>query len=330
MLRCKHLWIIPILFMFSITNYIHFAMAAPIPSPPRGLSISTKPGDQISPPTPSPSLPGNEGLLSGMTPSKYSLPSGWSLIRAQDFESGSANSDEWVSGGKVTDAGYKRGNYALRGLIYTDGAGVSWGLEGDTPTGTYTELYMSFYEFTDSNARFNVEYIWGSNTKNVDGSVYHRVNFNYFDTMKFNGTAAPYVVQGEGAAMDAYAWYGPYRTIPVGRWVQREVWHRPNTPGNRDGFIRFYEDGVLVQNEENVSTNGPADFRSGTWIQVGGLYTKHVWRLSDGSCSSAVGEGTGYDRETNWDACACPNQCPPSGTVPKFYRQLDDIIVMKR
>lgn len=310
-----------------ISCIVSYNEAAVIPSPPSNLSISQQPAS--SPPI-IVQPPGNDSLLSGKTPEKLSLPSGWTLIKAQGFEKGVLETGEWLGpGNDVSKTKTHSGNYAIRGYYFRDAAELKWGMSGETPTGKYTELYISFYEFTEPQARFHTEYIFGSNTKSY-GNGYHRVNFNYFNAKGWNGTVAPYIIQGEGTAMGAYAWYGPYMTIPTGRWVQREIWHRPNTPNNSDGFIRFYEDGHLVQSRENANTNGPVDMRAGSWFMVGGVYTVHVWRLPDGSCSDYPGEGSGYDRETNWDACACPNQCPPDGKIPKFYRFIDDIIIMKR
>lgn len=331
----KRLGLISVMLIFPITSFINIGMAAGIaPSPPMGLTILN---DSVIQPPPPPSPFGNEGLLSGMTPSKYTIPSGWSLLRAQNFESGSIGKDEWLVGGTVTGAGQKRGNYAARGYYEYDGYELKWGIDGQAPTGNYAEIYLSYYEWTDSNARFDVEYILGSVTSDYGLDGYHRINFNYFNADAFNGTKAPYIIQGEGTALDAYAHYGPTKTVPVGRWVQREFWFRPNTPTNDtnpenkgNGFVRMYEDGVLVHSRENANLNGPVDMMKGSWIMVGGVYTKHIWRRSDGSCGTFPGDGTGYERENNWDACTCPNQCPPEGKVPKFYRQIDDIIVMKK
>ena len=334
--RVKHRLLILFLWIFSITIYMSSGLAAPIPSPPKGLSISSGPVNEITPP---PSPFGNEGLLSGMTPSKYSLPSGWSLIRTQDFESGSLRSDEYSSG-EVTGAGEKRGKYSLRGLFDGDADELHWMIDTiPNSTGSFTEIYMSYYEWTDSNARWDTEWIRGSVTAGDPGvGNYWRINFNYFNTSNFNGTKMPYVIQGEGTTMDAFAHWGPTKAVPVGRWVQREFWYRPNTPiastdpnTPANGFVRMYEDGVLVFSRENSNLNGPANMTNGAWFTVGGLYTKHIWRLADGTCSSTPGDGSGYGREMNWNnPCQCQNQCPPDGYVPIFYSVIDDIIVMRK
>jgi hypothetical protein len=79
------------------------------------------------------------------------------------------------------------------------------------------------------------------------------------------------------------SWYHPdgidaawntHLSIPVGRWVTFGVWCKLNTPGESDGFSRFYLDGEQVANVENLNNRGNDD-RGWNNMWVGGNHTNH-------------------------------------------------------
>jgi hypothetical protein len=82
---------------------------------------------------------------------------------------------------------------------------------------------------------------------------------------------------------------------------------------------------------DNKNLNNKADM-SNMSINIGGVYTKLTWILSNGSCASEFGGGsdTGPRVYNFSNLCPCPNQCPPNGYVPIFKRYFDDVIVMKK
>ena len=65
------------------------ADSPPLPPKIKGIISAQDPPVPITP-------PGNDGLLSGMTPGNYKIPSGWSMVRATDFEGTEPSGESWV------------------------------------------------------------------------------------------------------------------------------------------------------------------------------------------------------------------------------------------
>lgn len=317
------------------------SMAAGAPSHPSRLTIG-EPAPKIEPepivpPTPVPPLPaGNEGLLAGMTPSKNSIPSGWTLVRKQDFE-GDLPSGEYMDG-SISTVKAHTGSRSARGQYTADGSTMRW-IANKSVVGAFNEIYVSMWEYMESQARFSDElHAIRFEKRNPDGSLAMQVVFDI--TGGFNAVDGGIwlINEGAGEGKGGYwnSYYGPKIPWGQGSWVQWEVWFRPNTVNVADGFMRVYQNGILKYNKENAMFNGKTDFKNGgVKAEVGGVYTKHIWYMDNPTnsvCSTkSYGSGTGYARETNWsNPCSCQNQCPPTGYVPKFYRYFDDIIVMKR
>jgi len=316
------------------------SMAAGIPAPPMGLMIGI-PGaiTEPIPPPPPVSPPGNDSLLSGMTPVKNNVPAGWTIVTTQGFEAGSHPPSEGVTGGldAYTTALAHTGTKSIRGLYTGDGSTFRWILRPDA-VGPFNEVYVSMWEYYEPQARFNDElHTIRFSKRNPDGTEAMQVVFDIYGGFnKVNG-GVWFINEGIGEGAGGYwkSFYGPSFAWGQGTWVQWEIWFKPNTVNVKDGFMRVYQNGVLKYSVGNEMFNGKTNFKNGgVQVEVGGLYTKHVWYMDEPTrsvCSSSYGGGTGYARETNWNnPCACPNQCPPSGYVPKFYRYFDDIIVMKR
>jgi hypothetical protein len=299
-------------------------------------------------------------LLTGQTPDTYSLPSGWSEVITQDFESGGIGPNEELIGA-VTSVRAHTGTKSTRGYYSADAAEARWMLSRNV-IGTYTEVYLSFYEWVDSNARNSDEMFVANFVKNTEAEWYliQEVITEWFagPGQGWNGTEGYILIQHDGdvsaGGTEAIVHYGPTKTWPVGSWVQWEVHYRPNTPGNSDGFIRVYKDGERWLNVNNQNLNGTVDM-SNVMIQAGGVYTKLGWQISENNNGCATGEYPGGEgavdyhfyppgewytnRVVDFDYCrwpmgdgsytTCNNQCPPDGKVPKFYRYFDDIIVLK-
>jgi len=305
------------------------------PAPPSRLVIT--PGT-VSPPPPPPvssTPPGNDGLLSGMTPGNYKIPSGWSLVRTQDFE-GSIPGDEYHDGNVTTDR-YHTGSRSARGQYTGDGSAMRW-MINPSGVGPFSEVYVSMWEFMESQARFSDElHAIRFEKRRSDGSLAMQVVFDIYGGFNEIDGGIWQINEGEGDGGGGF-WesnYGPKIAWGQGSWVQWEVWFRPNTVGVPDGFFSIYKNGTKVFSVENKMLNGYTNFMNGgVQVEVGGVYTKHVWYQNypiNSICSKNYGDGVGYAREDSWsNPCVCPNQCPPNGMVPKFYRYFDDVIVLKK
>jgi len=303
-----------------------------IPTPPSKLGISSGP---VSPPPPVPvTPPGNDGLLSGMTPGNYKLPSGWSLLRTQDFEGTKPSDENWgMSDGDVNTAIPHSGSRSIEGSYGWDQATVGW-LLSEGSTGSFTEIYFSFYEYIESTALFNDEFYLVKFDKN--NPTFQEVIVDWFWAPGFNQPVATLYAVSQGNQYGRFA--AKTATVPKGAWVQWEIHYRPNTAGNSDGFIRIYKDGTMYTSDENKNINGTVNM-SDMSVQAGGTYTKLVWMTDSPNCSIPSGcspkPGTGTDYCTGakgWigQTFSNPKCSPIDPPLPSFKRYFDDIILMKK
>jgi len=277
-------------------------------------------------------------LLTGQTPGSYSLPSGWSLVRATDFEGTKPAGEAW----ELWDASIQTdrthmGTKSLGGTYSRGQADVAWRLWGSS-VGSYSEIYLSFYEYIESQALFNDELFlarFGIDTPFQEVLVDWYWAYNPPETNSFNGTNAALYAVPQGVQSERYQITGG--AVPKGSWVQWEIHYRPNTPGSNNGFIRVYKNGSMVGSAENVNLNGTVDMNSAD-VQVGGVYTKAVWMMDYPTCSVPSGcstnPGNGMDMCTNehgWagQSFSSPVCNPIDPPLASFKRYYDDIIVMK-
>ena len=286
--------------------------------------------------------------LTGMTPGNYSLPSDWSLVRTQGFE-GSCPGDEWCGrwNGSVTATRPHSGNKSIEGTYSHDQSDVGWNIN-EGVVGSFTELYVSFYEYLDSIARFNDEFFLLFIRK---PEPYQEIVMDWYWSPEFNSTKASLFEVSQG---ERYTWGSNTGdvTVPTGAWHQWEIHVRQNThtgttfdeytgsyvPGTADGFIRVYLDGNLYSSGNNVNLTGNVDMVN-SLVQVGGVYTKGIWMTDYPACSVC---STYAERQSfiGVDMCAVergwvgqpfshPHCYPEDPVLPSFKRYFDDIIVMK-
>jgi hypothetical protein len=322
------------------------SMAGGAPSPPSGLQI----GETAPTPAPTPepivsaTPPGNDGLLSGMTPGNYKVPSGWSKVTADDFEgtNPAGTGQGWYDG--TQDATFSHsGSKSYRGSYTGDQSTVRW-LLGSSKLGTFSEVYLSFYEYIESQALFNDEFFLARFSRS---DPFHEVILDWYwarndaGSPAFNGTKATLYAVPQGVRFGNVA--GKTATVPKGAWVQWEIHYRPNSPGVADGFIRVYKDGTLFTSAANVNLNGTSAMSGVTAIQIAGVYTKLTWATTSPpncpapiSCSSAPGIGTDlcytqvYKNTLGANSFADPLCSPKDPAIPSFKRFIDDIIVLKK
>jgi len=289
-------------------------------------------------------------MLTGQAPGNVSPPSGWSVIREQDFESGSCAYDEYCRQ-SITESKAHGGSKSLFGTYDQDQDSMQWLIE-EGYIGSFTEIYISWYEYLDDTALFNDEFIVQRMSKS--GDKFQEINLDWFWAPGFNQPRANLYIVPQGTQSQRMSPKGAY--VPnasssgnVGGWHQWEVHYRPNTPdgttindpdnpdvsvvnGSPNGFYRVYLDGELYNSAENRNLNADVDMTN-MLVAVGGLYTKGVWTM-DGAPSCAVCSTYPGDGD---DSCTLPNTgqsfaspfCAPTDPpLASFNKYLDDIIVM--
>jgi hypothetical protein len=268
-----------------------------------------------------------------MTPSGYKIPSGWSLVRKQDFEGTKPTGENWGSwNGSVTTTRPHSGSKSIEGTYANDQADVHWSVSQEN-VGPYTEIYLSFYDYVDSTARFNDEY-W------IADFFQAAVNKNVIAAWLWAGDSSGMGYNGTYAELSAANEQGPpdystrmgWKQIPSGRWVQWEVHFRPASASRvSDGFIRIYKDGVLFGQSSNKSFC--SDLKTGSSVQAGGIYTLLSWATNYPTCTiagSKIGSGTDACMSSmKWwgQSFSSPHLHPP---LSPFKRYIDDVIVLKK
>jgi hypothetical protein len=262
-----------------------------------------------------------QSLLRGATPSNFSVPAGWKVHKTQDFESGSLGSGKHIGSGEhigvgasITTTRPHTGSRSAEKQYTGDGQAARWG------TGVPgREHYMSFWEYRESQGRFNDEmFIW----QTLKNTPFQEVIVDWYNhsSGQFNSVDGELVITPQGNRVTA--WYFGDKAGNWGHWEQWEIHFRANTPGSSNGFIRVYRNGTLLASRENENLNGTVDM-TGAWVQAGGVYTKNTWRKPDNSCGTFIGDGINTSGScTNFNSCPCPPN------VPVFKRFIDDAIVL--
>lgn len=280
-------------------------------------------------------------LLTGKTPANYTLPNGWTLVRAQGFETGSVGANETAISQVATARPYS-GNYGMQGRVYKDDCATGWKLNSNIATGS--EIYISWYEYIDRQAKMNDEMFLFYVRKEFSSPYrYMGIRWQYLNNLdywstSFNIDSANLVLFAEGDATgsnQSRCFYAQGKWIPFmsGQWRQWEVYWKPATGGLQNGTTRIYLNGILKSQVVDTAFNWDVNM-SNAEIYIGGTtYTKINWiSNATGQCSQDVGHIDGeYSRYKNfkWPA-DCQNQSPPNGYVPKFDRYIDDIIILQR
>jgi hypothetical protein len=309
-----------------------------------------------------------QGLLTGMTASSYTTPSGWTLVEAVGFEDGTRGPGASSSNMAIECGFAHSGNCAFRGAYDTGDKTVSWSSQA---LGNSRDTYVSFWEYDEPQGRMNADFDIGG----VQA-------FGYTDAMiRFqpgcggnalsNALGIPYAwnavlerptlyAEGNGSNPNFATWgWGNECLAPNvlsdgsqgwGNWTQWEIRVKENDPTNpsspANGEVELYQNGKLVnyisQYQGQCSSNpvpcsnlaGNLDIASLYHVAVvGGVYTKYVEYQDSGLTVCEIypnlpSYGRIMGSFSNPDPC--PVQAPPSGYVPTFNRYFDDIIVLKR
>jgi hypothetical protein len=308
--------------------------------------------------------PGNQGLLSGCTVTSSndvnwgsggcpsSAPNGWTVVKAESFSSGTLGSGEVMPSGCcsfVTSPTHAGAKYAYGGMINSDNSNA--GLYIDGVLGTYTSMYISYWEYLDSNALYpnnDFPFLKLIPTAPLTCSGTTDIMFNGNTAGSTSNTAESFGLQGESnynlsAPCNSQIAYNTDVQISpnAGTWRQVEILVTPSTsvaappqvnpaPGKcssptqagcGNGRMTVYMDGKLIYDYPNANVNGTQDFTNAQ-IEIGGFYTDFC--MNPAGCGS-----TPYQTHCiPWSAC--PGPTPGYGAPSGFNRYWDDLVVMKQ
>ncbi len=288
-----------------------------------------------------------QSLLSGCTvgtnnvPS-CSTPSGWSLVTADGFESGSINSPlenlGYGTNKVVSTANPHTGKYSLQCNIANDGDACEIDLNNGAD-GTFSDIYVSYWRYMAPSARGDLEIffdrLWSPQSSSGTSS-----QSIVMDTQNYGDSYGVTSMTAQNISTGSYTWADPNGTgnwnLPLGTWEQVEVWQHPNTctagTPNKDGFYRLYVNGNLISSDSNIQLNGCVSMSNG-WLEIGGVYT-FMYFQNNNQC---------VDRQNHPStsvqvSCNLGSTCPPyqsDGATPcinygPYNVYLDDLVVMKK
>lgn len=275
-----------------------------------------------------------QSLLNRATVPSHTIPAGWTELITQGWEDGALPPPQFGAS-PCSDRAHS-GSFS--GCATTGGDGKSTRWFGER-LGVNREVYLSWWEFLESQGRMNDEmYLAHFIKRGLPGGPLGSITFQevivdwFQDSVgTINSTAGRLVLEPQGGYVSTSFYTGNQEMAWGAGWTQWEVHFKANTPGVANGFTHIYKNGVLNTAWDNKNINGTADM-AGMDIQVGGTYTRLVWRHTNGSCGTFIGDGqtipSNGHTETAWYRCTDFTACSCSPNTPVFKRYLDDIIVM--
>jgi hypothetical protein len=326
---------------------------------PNGLSVSLAGGFFFG-----------QGLLTGMTPAHFSVPAGWTLVQAVDFENGTPGSGATLANMSVVSNFGHTGTHAVRGSYTQGDSTVAWhsaDLSGSRDT------YISFWEYDDSTGTLQTDFDigWIVVPNQTDAIIrfqpgcggHNRANAQDIP-YTWNALVEQPILYVEGVSRTPYpnfaTWgWGTECLSPNvlsngsqgwGNWTQWEIRVKENDPASTssaaNGEVELYQNGVLVnqisQYQGQCSGNpAPCSNLAGNLnvaamphnAQVGGVYTKYAEYMDSAlSQCATIPNVAQYARILGSfsNPDPCPNQAPTTGYVPIFNRYFDDIIILKK
>ena len=267
---------------------------------------------------------------------RSALPSGWTLKSCEGFEGGTTHKTcdgksvpalVLAYGTTVSCSKGHTGNCSSVGFANSQGGGPAV----YSNNGNFGTVYISFWEWKDSNASMNDELFIADMRKSVNGILKQRIITDRFDWGGFNSPFALVVIQPQGNHYGNISAPGGV-LFGAGAWYQWEVLYHPNTPGQLDGMMQVYLNGTTLINKSGVNLNGAISMLSSA-IQIGGNYGKSIWTNNGerpnagGTClTTPTGKEAGF-----WSGAfnAKPinsGNCSPA--PPTFHMNQDDVIIM--
>jgi len=247
-------------------------------------------------------------------------------------------------------------------LLSGDGQQSDWyfnTLGNDPNLASYTSLYVSYWDWTDSNAMLaNSDYFEGGiNISNACGDGFDNefygnpalASMTSGGTMIAAGTGDP----TPGCVGVLFGNQAFTITINAGRWEQHEFQITPSTvytapvmfpppncnnlspsaTGCGNGAIALWFDGQTKINIQNGNLNGSVSMLNKV-VLVGGIITSFATGGDQGTgglrCPGFGTNGTPTTSSTNASPSQCNGTQPGTGAPQPFHRYFDDIIILKR
>ena len=280
------------------------------------------------------------GLLSGQTVTgcgtiSGSTPAGYFIVFAERFDGGVlCNANQEFAGGTIQSGAGKSGSFGLAQFVNSDGAGPVLDLFS-TQIGSFTTLYLSYWEWLDSNATENDEiFVADFSYHDSGGTLIQEVVSDRLPpgNVGFNLPNAYLAAEPQGTFIRSQincgtagiTCNGSYN-LNAGAWHQWEILF---TPGSSSGQWTVYLDGALKISFTGDIT-GSVTMSGNTTAEVAGTYSKGIWTTNGqvgGPCSSAIGiGGPNFPGGTFAQLNAI---CPP--LAPSFNRYVSDVILLKK
>jgi hypothetical protein len=295
-------------------------------------------------------------LLTGMTASDYTVPSGWTPVDVQGFESGRYNPGEAPYGASDTETiinsstGCHTGTHCLDTYVNHSYGGIGMVLSGAKINSrtTYTSMWMYIQ---GNNPPFGVAYTdwyWFTRTTSPPAVA---INANWLGllasdcqaplgTRAYGGCvnpAATMFLNGVNGAPNGAA-YGGEVVPALNQWNQYEVYLKISDPNQDNGEMDVYLNGRRVFHLAHPWVEGtcPLDPLTGQrdCSYMSGRYDASQALMRIGGDWGAVIPGNGSNQ--NMAACIGGNGhtaqqvCPPNGNIPAFHIYIDDVIVLKK
>jgi hypothetical protein len=320
---------------------------------------------------PPPTPPSSGALLTGCTVSasnqpSCAIPSGWTLVDAQGFESGSLDSDEAFGGSAnsitIDTNNAHSGTHSLDTYVtrsYSPWLGmkvkgasvnsrttyVSFWMYAEQSNPGYGLVYTDWYPFLrNNNVDFWVMLDWQLPGSGPCGTGQKASGWtslggcNPANTTFFNNS------QGANDAANGAAYFGSSNEL-LGQWVQYEWYLKVNDPGTDNGVMSVYQNGKLLWTVDNTVSgrcgvfNGKEDCgfmavndESQADIYIGGDWGDDV--PGNGNATEPMGSTPCVAGTNNIYTPALPvtaqQACPPNGNIPYFHIYIDDVIVLKQ
>lgn len=308
-----------------------------------GAGVSATSGGSSTPSSSLKTSSSPQGLLSGCTveannsPS-CAIPSGWTLAAAQGFESGAIPRSQYFSNTTAVESGFAHtGTHAAVGRYSGGDQRVFWALRGDAINSLGT--YISWWEYDEPQGKLNQDFymmrrvLYGKRGAYIADVVLDILPPGVNNCL-FNCTNQTIALgaEGSGGQPNFIDYSAPGSGVPGwGSWTQWEVLLQLNAPGQSNGRMQVWRNGVRVYSDTKKNIIGMYKGYETSDLEVGGVYTYLVWWLDSAHTRCAKGHSRYTTNYGNWSQPnPCPNQAPPSGYGVPFKRYFDDIIVLKR
>lgn len=290
--------------------------------------------------TVAPPPPPSGALLTGMTPSNYTSPGGWTLVTTDNFESSSLPAGQGfyrASNEESINCSFAHsGNCSLDTYVTHSYGGLGFIINGNYINSR--ETYVSFWQYVqDSNPGYGLEYAdWFMTVRSIHGTDSLEPNWEVSGHPACIACQMAFFQNNANRSTGPAPWsmYSPLGlfNLQLGQWVQYEIHLKVNDPGTDNGEMQIYQNGQLM---ESVYKGAP-DVNTSRCPVFNGVHDCGYF-VGDQDFTNANllipgdwGAITPSGGNQNMTACTPASSCPPNGNIPYFHLFIDDVIVLKK